>query len=473
MQKVFRLMVLAVLCMCMVFGAAAEIEFLPQVGEWDLSLPLEVELSADVKAHMPFDDDRCAQLNALLKHISLRLNTSFSEDTAWSRVGVRVDGKEAMSLLQQENAAGTQLQFSFQPDAVYQAGAEGANALLGVEQVEIFGLDGGEMAWLDDGYAMLNAMHDSLADYKKEASIKTAIKNMGTARTKITYTVPKADAAKMAEAIAAHCPEGELRQFLTKLVFSGQQKLIYWLNGDGVMIRAEFAGNCGVDENSLRDVSMVWRMRRDDTAIRDDLTLKTPAVKGADYNTLTYMRELVAGKKNKLTYDSKLNYTWKIGKEKTTLAATVDLTNTPSGEDAKLTGTITVKQTLPGEDTSNSVKISPEVTIGTENGTPVVNGTVTVQELRGKNVLEDATIQVDVHAGSFLDTVMEGQAVSLDALTAEQTEALLSSMSGALIPRLALLPVEDTLYLSADLPEDVWQKIVEAAQSALPEEETP
>lgn len=473
MRKILKVMVLAVLCMCMAFGARAEIEFLPQAEEWDLTLPLEVELSADVAAHMPFDDDRCAQLNALLKHISLRLNTSSSEDAAWSRVGVRVDGKEAMSMLQQERADGSKLQFSFQPDTVYQAGAEDANALLGVEKVEIFGLDGGELAWLDDAYTMLSAVHDSLADYKKEASIKTAIKNMGTARTKVTYTIPKADAAKMAEAIAAHCPNGDLKRFLTKLMFSGQQKLIYWLNGDGVMIRAEFAGNCGVDEGDLRKVSMVWRMRRDDTAVRDDLTLKTPSVKGADYNTLTYMREVVKGKKSKLNYDSKFNYTWKAGMEKTTLAATVDLTNTPSGNDAKLTGSITVKQTLPGENTSSSVKITPEVTIGTESGTPLVSGTVNVQELRGKNVLEDATIQVNVHAGSFLDASMEGTAVDMQSMTAEQQEALAQGMAGALIPHLVLLPKEDTLYLSADLPEDVWQKIVEAAQTALPEEVLP
>lgn len=468
MRMVLRFILLMVLCLCVAVGAAAEIAFLPQVEEWDLSLPLEVELAADVKVHMPFDDDRCAQLNALLQHISLRLNTSASEDTVWSRVGVRVDGKEAMHLLQRENTEGASLQFSFQPDTVYQTTAGDTG-----ESIQIYGLDGGEQAWLVDGYALLNAMHDSLADYKKEASIKTAIKNMGTARTKITYTVPKADAAKMAEAIAAHCPEGELKQFLTKLMFSGQQKLIYWLNGDGVMIRAEFAGNCGVDENDLRKVSMVWRMRRDDTAIRDDLTLKTPSVKGADYNTLTYTRDVVEGKKNKLTYDSKFNYTWKKGKEKTTLAATVDLTNTLSGEASKLTGSITVKQTLPGEDTSNSMKISPEVTIASEEGTPVVSGTVAVQELRGKNVLEDAAIQVEIRAGSFLDAAMEGTTVDMAAMTDAQQQALAQGMSSALIPRLVLLPKEDTLYLSADLSDEVWQNIVEAAKQALPEEVTP
>lgn len=474
MRKVLRWLVMLLLCLCMTSGAMAEIVFLPQIADWNLTLPLEVTLTADVTTHMPFDDDRCAQLNALLKHLSLRLNTSPEENGMWSRVGVRVDEKEALYLIQHEGEDSASLQFSFQPDTVYTAQSDGLNGLLGAfTDISIYGLDGGEQAWLEDGYAMLNAIDASLESYKKEAAIKTAIKSMGTARKKITYTVPKADASVMAQAIAQHCPEGELRQLLTSLTYSGQQKLILWLSADGDMLRAEYAGNCGVDGDHLRKVSIVWRMRRDDTAIRDDLTVKTPAVKGTDYNTLNYDREIVEGKKNKVTYESEFTYSWKADGKKTTLSGEVDLTNTPSGEKAELTGTITVKQLLPGEDTSTSVKIKPELTLGSDEGTPVVSGKVTVQELRGKNVLEEAAIGVEASAGSYLDHAFAGAAIDLASMTDEQHTALSEAMSSALLPHLVLLPQEDTLYLSADLPEDVWQRIVEAAQQALPEEVTP
>lgn len=469
MRKALAWLVMLV-CLMTATGAGAEIQFLPQVEQWDAALPLEIELSVDVKSHMPFDDDRCAQLNALLKHISLKLNTASAEDALLSRVAVRVDGEEALSMLQRDADGETQMQFSFQPGVTYTGSAD---ALLGTGgEINIFGLDGSEQAWLDDCYAMLDAMRSALDGYQKESTIKTAIKNMGTARKKVTYTIPKADAGKMAEAIASHCPEGELRDFLTKLVFSGQQKLIFWLNADGAMLRVEYAGNCGADESSLRKVSLVWRMRRDDTAVRDILTLKTPAVKGNDYNTLTYERAVTKGKKSKLNYDSEFTYTWKSGKEKTTLSGVVDLVNTPSGDQAKLTGTVTVKQTLPGADTSNSVKIIPSLVIGADNGTPVVSGEVTVQELRGKNVLEDAVITLKAGAGTYLDWPAGDETISVAAMTAQQQTALADGMAHALIVPLVLIPAEDVLYLSADLPDEVWQQIVEAARMTLGEEET-
>ena len=53
----------------------------------------------------------------------------------------------------------------------------------------------------------------------------------------------------------------------------------------------------------------------------------------------------------------------------------------------------------------------------------------------------------------------------------QQLLEMTQGLSEAVVPHLVLLPQEDMLYLSADLPQDVWQQIVEAAQSALPEEE--
>ena len=59
----------------------------------------------------------------------------------------------------------------------------------------------------------------------------------------------------------------------------------------------------------------------------------------------------------------------------------------------------------------------------------------------------------------------------------EKLEALrsraVSAMGEKLIPALVLLPEEDTLYLSADLPPETWQAIMNAAQQALREEENP
>lgn len=471
MRKAIGLLAL-LLCLCLGAGAAAEPVLLPQVEQWDASLPVEITLSADVKSHMPYDDDRCAQLNALLKHVTLSLATSTAEDVAYSRVAVGVDGREAMWLMQRETADKTQLQLSWQPDMTISGGSQALNELLGqsTEEISLYGLDGSEMAWLDDGAAMMSSIGASLEAYGKETAIKTSIKNMGTARRKIIYTVPKDETAQLVQAIAAHCPEGELKDFLSGLIFSGRQKVILWLTSEGEVLRAEYAGICGTAEDDLRQVSLKWRMRRTDDLSRDDLTLKTPAVKGNNYNTLTIIRDLEESEDGSVSCEIEFSESVSKDAKKSSRSGEVELLSVPEGDGNKLTGTVTVSQQLPDEDSKYSTVIQPELLLASSDGTPEVSGTVTVQELRGKNVLEEAVVSMTAGAGTDIQWLATAETVQLEQLTEEQRAAITAGMSTALVPHLALLPQEDTLFLSADLPEDVWQRIVEAARSALPEE---
>jgi len=463
-----------ILCLCITTGAAAEISLVPQMAQWDASLPMEITLRADVKTHMPFDDDRCAQLNALLKHISLRLNTSQEAGVSLGRVSVRVDDQEALWLAQRQEGESTHLRLSWKPET-YIASGDAISGLTGesVTDLSLYGLTGDEQQWLDDGAEMMKSIGDALQKYKKQSSIKTSIKNMGTARTKIVYTVPKGDAEVFAQAVADHCPEGELRSFLTGLTYSGQQKLLLWLDADGNVLRAEYAGKCGAGEDELRNVSLVWRMKRAEDDIRDDVTLKTPAVKGSDYNNLTCARENTADEAGVVALHGKFSYTVRTGNEKSTLSGEVKLTGSPEGDNQRLSGSAMVKQKLPGDDYAAGTVLMPDVLIGSEGATPVVSGTVEVQELQGDQVIEDAVIHLEVSAGDDINWPAGCLVVNTSAMTPDQSAAMLEGMSAALIPRLVLLPAEDTLYLSADLSEDVWQGIVEAARSVLPEEETP
>lgn len=459
-------------CLCLMTGASAEFQLVPQVAQWDASLPMEITLSADVKTHMPFDENRCTQLNALLKHVSLRLNTSPDDQGDLSRLAVLVDGHKALQVLQKEEKGAVQAQLSWQPEVTFTGSEDLLQVLLGQKDssIDLCGFTGEETLWLDDGAELMAAVGTSLEEFGKETSIKTAIKNMGTARKKITYTIPKAQTDTFAQAIANHCPEGTLKTFLTGLTYSGQQKLILWLTGEGAIIRAEYAGKCGVDESSLRQVSLKWRMRRDDTAVRDDLTLKTPAVKGNDYNTITVIRDLSQGKTINYTLD--FTETVRVDKKKSSRSAEVELFSETEGGGNRLKGSLMVKQQLPGEDAAMSMLIQPDLLFGNEGDTALVSGVVNVQELRGKAVLEDADVHVQVGAGTLMEWQEKESVRPVAELSEAELNSLMETMAAELVPHLVLLPQEDTLYLSADLPEDVWQRIVEAAQAVLPEEVT-
>ena len=468
MRKALRLLLALVLCMVVSTAAVAEITLVPQLDEWDESLPLDVTLSADVAVHMPFDDNRCAQLNALMKNLSLHLNSSVAEGETLGRVALQVNDADVAWITQKENAAETQLRLSWQPDVTYSAVG---NALDMVSGVALEGIPTDKLFWLEEGPALVNNLCDALKDYGKSSSIKTNIKNMGMARKKIIYTVPKADAEFFWDAVADSCPDGSsLENLLAGMTVSGQQKLIVWRDADGALLRVEYAGKYGSNADSLRQVKLIWRMCRTEEAVRDDISLKTPAVKGADYNTLTLTRNLLQDENGVVTLDGKFSYTVKSGKEKSSFSGEVDLTSKPDGEDTLLSGSVMAKSKQPGDDAASSTVVKPDVRLGSDGKTPFISGKVQVQELYDGHVVEDATISVEVSPGVELTWDDADITVDMDAMDEQQLLDMTQGLSEAVVPHLVLLPQEDTLYLSADLPEDVWQRIVEAAQS-VPQEE--
>lgn len=448
MRKALCLALVFCLCLC---TAMAEPQLIPQLSLWDGTGDVEAVISANVRTHMPFDDERCAQLNGLLKHLSLRLQAGGPV----SRVAVLVDGQEAVWLARRTTEEGPQIQTSW---------AEGTFAcdmdtLLGGG--ESISLANPRETWLEDGITLLEGLGQALESYKKESGVKTSIKNMGVARTKAVYTVPKAETEVFARAMQACGVAG--------LTFSGQQKLTLWRDQEGNLLRSEYTGQCGRDAESLRKVNLAWRLCREDSCTRDEITLKTPAVKGGDYNTLTCSRHVERKEDGKACYTLTYDYAVKSAGAKSAWAGKISLESADDGQATRLTGSVELSTTPAGADAKTTLVLLPQLAFTGEAGLPAVSGLVTVQQKRGKNIIEDGDITMQISAGMPLLWVEEPAA----ALTEEARSSLASGMASALVRRLVLLPGEDTLFLSADLPEETWQLIVDGAQAALIKEETP
>lgn len=455
MQKLLCLAL--ALWLCWTGCAAAEPRLVPQLDQWNELAPVDVVLSADVRTHMPFDDTRCAQLNGLLKHLSLHLQTGGDVN----RTALLVDGREALWLVECETESGPQTQVSWS-DAIY---ACDMNTLLGSASVTL--TENQRLTWLEDGVTLADGVAAALAPYAKEADVKTNIKNMGVARTKITCTVPKDEADVFASAVKANCPDS-LKEMLASLAFSGQQKLILWRDEAGSILRVEYSGQCGRNADSLRKVSLTWRMRRDEDCTRDDITLKTPAVKGNDYNTLTCTRHVEKDESGVVSYELDYDYAVRDESGKSTWAGAVSLTGTPAGDDTQLTGSAALSSKPAGADAEETLVLAPNLLLSQQNGAPCASGLITVQEKRGKNLVEDADVFIEMGEGAYLLWTETDAAITP---TQQQRETMTEAMGASLLPHLVLLPEEDTPYLSADLPEEAWQRIVEAAQTALAEEE--
>lgn len=477
MRNGLRWLVSLALCLIMTAGAMAEPAFIPQMANWDLeTLPLDIMLSAETMVHMPFDEERTAQLDALLRHMTLNLQHQALGEETWNRMALRVDGDEVLTLSTREMPGEVQVQTSFLPEQTFVQQerdlSKALNTLLGDEaaEIDVFGMDGSESVWLDDGRQLLNDAGEFLNDFKTEKAIKTSIQDMGTARLKQEYVVPKTDAQHMADALVQACPEGPLRTLLASLTFTGQQKLLLWRTGDGEIIRAEYTGKCGLDSDHMREVSLLWRMRRDGE-LRDDLTFKSPAITGRDRNTLSLERVLKKNKSGAMRYTGKFTYEWVASGRKTKLSGEMDLTSVQEKNTSHVTGSLAVSQLLPDAKQAESIRLTPDLLIGNGDTSPILDGTLLLESLRAKNVLEQVKIAVQAKAGEYFDWEVRADTTNLDSLAPEQVQLLQQKMQEAmaatLIPRLVLLPQEDTLYLSAGLSEEVWQNIVDAAQNAL------
>jgi len=222
---------LTALCLCLMLvmtAALAQTSFLPGTEDWALdALPLQVDVAAKVKTHIPFDDDRLTQLTAILDRMTMRLNWQPLAGETQSRVSLLMDETELLVMNQQQNDHETLMQLSSVPDTTFAAASAPLDILLeGDTQTVIpFGIDVTAYAWLEEGYQLLNNLSPALDGFVKEKSVTTTITDMGKASVCQDYTVPKADAPSLTGILTALCPEGRLKALISSLVFSGKQTL--------------------------------------------------------------------------------------------------------------------------------------------------------------------------------------------------------------------------------------------------------
>lgn len=472
MRRVLCGMLVILCCVTRAASALAEVAFVPGLADWMLDeVPLELTLSADIAAYAPFDEDRLTQLTSLMQHLSLRLTRQPLVDETQSTIDLLVDGEEALGIGLQQTAQRTMAQFSVLPSVTY-AGADPLATLLGAssEPFTLLGLDGSESEWLTDSYDLLNALEPVLATYlTSETNIKAEIKDMGTARLKQDYTVPKTDAPGLTELLLSVCPEGRMQDLVSKLVFSGKQTLRIYRNADHVPLRVEWNGTCGPGEDHLRNVKLTWRLRRDDTAYRDNLSLSSPALRGSDRNTLTWTCDIAPNKSGHMVLKCDLSYTRNVDRQKTIWSGSCKLTAENQGMETRVTGDATISRQLPDASSATSYTFTPDLTFSGDGNMPAVDGTLTVARMNGKKVLDQATLTVGLHRTEYTAWRMRESTVDLDLLDEATLDVLrqqaTGAVSAALIRRLTLLPRGDLDYLFKDLPEESVQDIINAAQS--------
>ncbi|MGN0745761.1 MAG: hypothetical protein ACI4ML_03690 [Aristaeellaceae bacterium] len=477
MRRILRAALAGLMCLCLCAPALADARLVPEMaGVYLDSEPLEMDLSVDVQAHMPFDDTRTEQLNAMLSHVSLRMQYQSLGGETWSRLAVLTDGDEVMALHLRQTDAVEQARFSFLPGVSYEWPAGSGFSLLGLlgggEETLPVSLDGTEESWLEDGRTLLDALPDIMPDNVRTSSISTTINSMGKAVKKQILTIPSSETEGLGALLAGYVPEGKLKSLLERMIFSGRQTVTLWRNADGGILRADYAGNAGVSQEDLREVSLVWRMRRDDGQVLDNLTLRTPRVKGSGRNNVVLTRTLTE-EDGQSALELSLRYEVLAGGVKTVRTCAADLTRMAEEDGAHLTGEVSL-QTQTGEESADKLALTPDVVFTPGTDAPVAQGKVGVARYTGSSLKEQADVSVTVRLNDWMVWELQPNVIQVNESNIDSIrKRILQESTVALVRRLVLLPQEGTAFLSAGLEPDVWQQIVDAAQSALQEEVIP
>lgn len=473
-----RMLLCAAVLLLLITTSIAQAEqaaFLPGVTAGKSSMELTVSLL--LNEHRPFDDVRTGWLNDLLRHITLTVRSQRLENESWSQMSLQVDDKEAIGITELVGTSGSQAQVSVLPNTLYtRISNEGTalDALLGssLSAETLFGFDGTETSWRDDGEELLYAILDAYAEEMTDRAYRETISGYTTVARRKVLTVNAENVEGFRQTLLTLCPDGRLQALLSSLIFSGKHSLKLYTTEENAIVQAEYNGRMGTDNDHMRQVSITWKMLRKDYLVKDNLSVKSPTVSGkdsTDYDTITYTRRLEE-KDSSATLVSALNYKRRLDKRITTWTAETDLTRAPGDDAMQVTGTVTLGYDPPYDDNAETAILTLDLAVPA--GPLTLSGTVNYQQKYDGKKQEDADLTIRLAPCGGFTFALSGQETSLDALDADALAALQETLTrkatSALVRPLVLLPREETYFFSYDLPDENWQQIVDAAQSTSP-----
>ena len=411
-------------------------------------------LSLQVKAWAPFDETRTEDLNRILGHVALGLQTG--ENVTALRV--KLDGEPVLGLDQREESGKRLLSFSVEPDTVYEvtADSEFFAPLLGGNVSETADvnrlsriLDG-----LREGYSFFASLPEACGERAVEAKVNSRTKGFDTVKKKVTisFTADEVKEGAVHECLADASPPF-VTLLLRDLVFRGRQRVVLLFTEEGQLIKINYSGQVGTDADKQRTVSLEWKALRTEDRVKDELTLKTPSVRGNARNNLTVSRDMAPDGQGAERMTFLCRYDRVKDRIRTLWDAEADLALTE-----ELTGSIRWKLKTPDE--TAETEVIPALR---GNSSGEVSGTLEIIRHLDTIYAWDLLVNLRVSPG----TAPEGPAakilVQADRLTAEAGEQLLQDLrekiGAAFLRGLMKLPAEDLVYLTRDLPADSRARI--------------
>ena len=441
----FMIAILIIPAFCM-----AETPLLIRLMTGEGDAPIRMILS-EVKVHKysPFDDQRTEHLNRLIQHLGLEI--TLGGDI--SRTGIRIDGNEILSWVQKEDGDGTQTIYSFDPGIVYRSKADEEEAadpdsIVTFLEEELIRANRDMETW----YTLFENAPAAFSDRVKTEKTELRFSGFGRAIKRVTILFPANYVQEsFPKALADAAGTESLKNAISGMTFEGSQKIGLLYDENDRIVRITYDGKVGKTPETVRKVSLIWKCLRDDGHVKDSITLKTPAVTGADKDNIALERDLLEP-----TEEEPGSYKWdmqidhRAGKEDRKQTHFIADLNETEGT---LGGKIEYSYKREGE--NPKIRIVPEIRKESDGE---YKGTLEIADYSGKIEKDDVLIHIQLQTGESLSWPAEGTGQGTGNHEQEKPEDTLAAI---LIQKLFELPKEDLEYFSHEIPADLWLELIQ------------
>ncbi len=445
LRKFAAMLLTAVFCLLPVSGMTSVLEETEQrlMGDGAFSLTL----SPQVGAYPPFGELRLEQLNLLLNHVTVRC----ASRDEWSEVAILTDGAETLNLRRKQRDGSTATQLSVLPGITWLDSREAMPGLTGEtgagetwEEIRF--------CWrlLEEGITFFTRLQERCPEEAGEKTVRQKLR-MGTAVRSVSIRIPQEAVreGRMASLTGEAADTPVLQKWLEGMCFRGKQSFTLLFDEENRLLKVQYSGRMGTDEEHLRNVRLEWKCLRDGSSRMDELTLKTPAVDGSERDNWQLSRKWTADEEESFSFSGEYDRKGPEGKRKISWEAALSGAEEISGEVAW-----TVQE---GRDSRKTV-LRPVFSV-TEEGK--YQGRIDILQYSGKILQEELMLSF------FLDSepvVKWEENTSERVWSGDDSESasLREKLAAALLRGLLRIPEQDLVFLSDEIPEEDWQLILNA-----------
>lgn len=397
-----------------------------------------------------YGDERIENLNSLIKHLSVEISIR----DCLSKTMISIDQEPLFSVYESVDEEKSRRMYSFKPEILLEdrAETEVTDTLTFVHYLDrhFFKIN----RLLDSLYPVFEKVPDTFSDLARTEPVTLNFRKIGKAVKRVTIRFP-ADYVNdsFPEALCALTEKEEDRQFIRQIVFNGAQKIVLLCDADEKLIRISYDGTAGLSSDTLRKVSVNWKCMRNPDQKIDDITIKTPAVKGYDKYNLVYTREL------DFSDPEHCSATWnyELDLRESDIREKIQFKSDLRSEDNNLTGSLTYNQKQDNEERKKV--LVPSVKKENEGE---YSGSLEITDYSGKIIISRITTGLTISDGvhfSMPETASARVISTEEQNRKKEEEDLQTEMTRILVRRLMELPKEDLAFLSSDIPDDIWDMI--------------